>query len=262
MSVEFDFGFEVKGVAWTEAVYALMFASQGEVSDFGKVGGPLAIADASRFIELFEMQLGLSPLEIGTYSEISGGDDPLVEAVSKAREALAGNILPVIIADDRRATIDMCTSTLVALWGKVGRAEADEAHIFEQHTTILGGVRAATSVAFQAIPPNVTLVTSRALSTNTEIFKSALQRATEPVHLSIDLDVLAPGVVQNSRSLEPGGLSWYELMDAIELVFEGPGVSSADLVGTAVVEPRSPASILCAQILIKLAGLHVAGLEK
>ncbi len=76
----------------------------------------------------------------------------------------------------------------------------------------------------------------------------------------LDLDVLAPSVAQTSRSLEPGGLGWYDLMELIEMVFMGPGVAAADLVGTGTVNPRSPSALLGSQVLLKVAGLLAVGL--
>jgi arginase family enzyme len=70
--------------------------------------------------------------------------------------------------------------------------------------------------------------------------------------------VLAPGVAQAPRAAEPGGLGWYALVDLIEAAFGGPGVATADLVGCKEVQPRSPAALLAAQILIKMAGLFGA----
>jgi agmatinase len=260
MTLRIDFGFDGPGASWTDAYLALLFACRGEAADLGRAPGPLAVADASRFIELFEMQVGLSPLDIGTYAEAVGGDDPVVAAAARAAEARVRGMFPIVIGDDRRATELHCAEPLVALWGKVGRIEADETALLERQPSILAGVRAAASNAFQAIPQTTTIVTARALAEQRESFGEALSRFRDPVHLSIDLDVLAPAVAQTSRSLEPGGLSWYGLMDAIEMVFRGPGVVAADLVGTAPVAPRTPAALLGSQILLRLAGLLAAGI--
>ena len=56
MSYVFDFGFEVLGADWDDARLAFLFATIGEEDDFGKSSGPLAVADASRYAEFFEMQ--------------------------------------------------------------------------------------------------------------------------------------------------------------------------------------------------------------
>jgi len=261
MTLTIDFGYSDTTASWNDAYLALLFAATADASEIGKASGPLAIADASRFVELFECQIGLSPLGVGTYAEAVGGEDPSAKAVERAAEARARGMFPVVIGDDRRVTDLGCRDPLVALWGKVGRIEVDEAAILSRsNTAILAGVRAATANAFQAIPGNVTILTASALAQHKEFFKEALSRITDPVHLSIDFDVLAPAVAQTSRSLEPGGLAWYDLMDLIEIVFDGPGVAAVDLVGTAHVGPRTPAALLGSQVLLRVAGLLAAGL--
>lgn len=262
MSFEFDFAFDIKGAGWNEAYLALLFAAGGEPTDLGRVPGPLAIAHASRYVELFEMQVGASPMDAGMYCAAVGGENPLEEAAGKAKSAKTRGMIPIIIAEDRKMTRLACEAPLVALWGKVGRTETPEADLFAMNKTILTGVRAATSQAFKSIPADVTILTARGLGTDKSPFKASLAQLTDPVHLSIDLDVLTPGTAQNSRSLEPGGLSWYDLCDLIDLAVGGPGVASAELIGTRSVKPKTPSAVLCAQILLKLTGLLTAGLEK
>jgi arginase family enzyme len=260
MTFTIDFGFANSSASWTDAYLALLFACRGDPSDVGHASGPMAIADASRFVELFEMQVGLSPLEIGTYAEAVGGENPVEQAIARASEARARGMFPVIIGEDRRVTEGACQDPLVAFWGKVGRIEADENSLFGRRRSLLTGVRAATANAFQAIPGEVTILTASTLSQQPQILDEALERFDDPVHLSIDLDVLTPAVTHSPRSLEPGGLGWYDLMDAIERVFDGPGVAAADLVGTAPISPRTPAALLGSQVLLRLAGLLAKGL--
>lgn len=262
MAFPFSFGFETPLTPWNDAYLALFFAATGGEADFGKSQGPLAVADASRYIELFEMQSGVSLFELGTYAEVVGGDDPVATAAARAAEARGRGMFPIVVSEDRRLTERACTDPLVAFWGKVGRAEINEGALFAKQRTVLAGVRAATSSAFKTIPANVTILSARVLGTNHQILAEALKGISDPVHLSVDLDVLSPGVAQTSRSLEPGGISWYELMDALALVFSGPGVAALDLTGTATVAPRSPAATLAAQFLARAAGLITAGLGK
>ena len=49
-------------------------------------------------------------------------------------------------------------------------------------------------------------------------------------------------------------------LELIEMVFEGPGVAAVDLVGTALVGPRTPAALLGSQIILRVAGLLATGL--
>jgi hypothetical protein len=258
MSFTFDFGFETKAAPKEKAFAAFLFACLGEETDLGKLPGPLAIADASRYVEFFEMQVGLSPLDMGVYSEVVGGPSPVEVASERAAELLGKNVFPIIVGENRALTEKVCRNPLVALWGKIGRMETEESAVFNRRGAVLAGVRAATSRAFRAIPSQVTILTAHALSSAPGVLSEALAGFREPVHLAIDFDVLSPGAAQTIRSLEPGGLSWYELLGAIEKVFEHPGVAAVTLVGTANIRPQSAAALLGAQLLVCLSGIKAA----
>jgi hypothetical protein len=250
-----DFGFEGRGVSFEEARVALLFAGNTLLKDLETAVGPTALADASRYIELFEMQVGVSPMDIGVYTEIIGGEDPSASAIIRSKAASAAGKTAIRVAGSRRIAEDGGREPLVARWGKIGRSEADEASLFHGRQTVLVGIRAATFDAFKAMGGNIAVVTPKAFLGNKEALTDIIDKIKTPVHLSIDLDVLAPGVVQLARSVEPGGFSWYNLMDALEILFNGPGVSSVDITGTETISPRSPAACLGAQLIINIAGL-------
>ncbi len=256
MSFTIDFGFEEAGAPWDRAKMAILFVSRTEPTDLGRLPGPTAIADAARYVEMFELQSGITPGEVGTYAEVINQPDPLPAVAEQVVSAKNGGKLAVVVADDRRCTEHCCTENLVALWGKLGRAEADEGQLMENRSSVFAGVRAATSTAFKTIPGSVTIITARRLNQEQQTLQTALQRMDQPVYLSIDVDVLSPGVAQTPRSLEPGGLSWYALVDAMTTVAHGPGIAAVELVGTQRINPRSPCAALCAQLLVKLAGVH------
>lgn len=262
MSFVFNFGFETPGAPWNESHIAYLFAGEGREYDLGRLGGPLAVADATRYIELFEMQIGMSPMEVGAYAEMIGTANPVLSASKRAEEARSRGAFPILIGEDRRTTEAVCEAPLVALWGKLGRNEADEASLLASGPAVLAGVRAATSTAFRAVPNSSMILPPRALMLRPDSMREAVARLDGPVHLSVDLDVLSPAVAQCSRSVEPGGLSWYDLIDMIDIVCQGPGLVSADLIGTVAVGPRTPAAVLCAQILVRIGALIASGLKR
>jgi arginase family enzyme len=258
MAFEFDFGFEGPCASFDDALVTVFFASNAAREDLGTTAGPIAVADTSRYIELFELQVGLSAAEIGLFAEVTGGEDPVVQASRRAREARDRGKIPIVVGSTRRITEQSCRDPLVALWGKVGRPESNESSVLNARQTVLVGVRSATSSAFQALTGNIAVITAKIFSMDHDVLKRQLSALTEPVHLSVDLDVLAPGVVQNDRSIEPGGLTWYDLVDAIQLVSEGPGIAAMDITGTEAVRPKSPAGLIGAQIILKVAGMVAA----
>ncbi|MCU0664343.1 MAG: arginase family protein [Myxococcota bacterium] len=262
MSFVFNFGFDQPGAAWNESYLAYLFAGNGREYDLGRLGGPMAVADATRYIELFEMQLGISPLDTGVYAEMIGTANPVVAASKRAEEARSHGAFPILVGEDRRTTEASCEAPLVALWGKLGRNEADEPNLLASNPAVLAGVRAATSNSFKSVPSSATILPPRALIKWPDAMRESVAKLEGPVHLSIDLDVLSPSAAQCSRSVEPGGLGWYDLIDMIDIVCQGPGLVSADLIGTATIGPRTPAAILCAQILVRLGAMVASRLKR
>ncbi len=258
----FDFGFEGRSVYWEDAAVAMLFASNVVEENFDTAAGPTAIADASRFIELYEMQVGVSPMDVGIYAEIMGGDDPVVSVRGRAEEAMAAGKIPIMVGGDRRIAKEDTGEPLIIVWGKLGRPEVDEAALFGERQTILVGVRAAASSAFKALKGDVTIVPPKVFNDDPEALSEFIGKVEFPVHLSVDLDVLSPCVVQYNRSVEPGGLSWYSLMELMEMIILGPGVSKVSIAGTREMQPRTPAAALGAQLLLNISGLIMAKKSK
>jgi arginase family enzyme len=256
-----DFGFEGRGVSWDDAKVALLLAGNAARDAMDSEPGPTALADASRYIELFEMQVGVSPMDVGVYTEVTGGKDPVASAAARAEEARRSGKFTIVVAGDRSISEHSGKAPLVALWGKLGRPEVDEETLFHSRKTILVGVRAATSTAFKVLGGDVAIVTPRAFISNGESLKDVLDNIDQPVQLSIDLDVLSPAAAQNNRSVEPGGFSWYDLMDILNMVFAAPGVSGVDITGTGAIQPRTSAASIGAQLILNIAGLFNATLE-
>jgi hypothetical protein len=254
-----DFGYEHAAVPIENARVIMIFASGCPVADVGRTQGPGAVLDASRHIELFEMQLGDSPMAPGVASLLVEDPEAITPSLQLCRDSLQAGRFPVTVSADRSMTGTCCDCPTVALFGKVGRPEMDEFAVFARHPAVLAGVRAATGSAFQSVPATVSILTAHALKKSRELFVQALGTLDAPVHLCIDIDVLAPGVARNDRSLEPGGLDWYDLIALLDLTAAGPGIRSIDITGTRTVMPRSPAAVLCAQLALRacaMAGAH------
>ena len=160
MSFSFDFGFEAPGASFDNAATVLIFESDATRETLSKTNGPAAIADASRFVELFELQIGISPFAAGLYSEVVGGANLPVTVEKRARDAADAGKVPIIISRSRTVTGLFCRTGLTALWGKLGRNECNEARLFSHRETFLAGVRAATNSAFKSVTGDVVLLTA------------------------------------------------------------------------------------------------------
>lgn len=250
-----DFGYNNASSDHEAAKIVILFLDTHSVANIGLLPGPSAVLDASRYIELFEMQIGSSPLDYGVAAQLidySEGIEPLKKALQEIK--IAGQT-PIVLGPNRQFSDQLCNAPTVAFWGKIGRAEVEEAELFKKNTTVLAGIRAAGAAAFQSVPSTVTILTCENLKIQHDLLTTAIKNIHEPIHLSIDLDVLSPAVAQNSRSVEPGGFDWYELVKLLEIVMSGPGICSVEITGAQSVQPKSAAATLCSQILLRLAGL-------
>ena len=255
MSFSFDFGFEAPTTPYDKASMVMLFESTATRETLSKMPGAAAVADTSRFVELFEMQVGLTPYAAGLAAEIVGGIDSAQSVVKRARQVVADDKIPIIIGETRAVTGLFCEANLVAFWGKLGREECNESKLVKHREALLAGVRAATNAAFKSLTGDVILLTASNLIKTPDTLGTALARMAGPVHFSVDLDVLAPGEALNDRAIEPGGLSWYDLTAAVDAVFKELRVESVEITGTQRLAPRSPAAYLAAELALKLASL-------
>lgn len=262
MGYGFDFGFEGNTADFSGARLAFFFAAEGNEKSFGKDKGPLAVADASRYVEFFEMQGEFVALKGGVYAEISGSADPEPLLHLRYNEAIKKGVFPIIIAGNRFSMAADLTVPTVCLWGSLGQSASEKKLLHDRRLALLVGTRAASREAFYEASKHVTIVTSEALWRNKRNLAEAVAKMDSPVHLSVDLDVFATSVVGSNLSIEPGGLGWYDFCQIVETLFAGPGVQSVDLVGTEHVEPRTRTALFGAQLLTKIAALHHQGRGK
>jgi agmatinase len=84
------------------------------------------------------------------------------------------------------------------------------------------GIRSGTKEEFAF---NKNLYTFKVL----EPLKKVVEKIKEPFYVTIDIDVLDPGVVPAVSTPEPGGISYRELIDALALL-RGKNIIGADIV--------------------------------
>ena len=63
-----------------------------------------------------------------------------------------------------------------------------------------------------------------------ESIKNILPKLKDKVYITIDIDCLDPSFIRNTGTPEPGGLTWNNLIDSLQLIFENKEVLGADVV--------------------------------
>jgi agmatinase len=81
--------------------------------------------------------------------------------------------------------------------------------------------------------------------------QQVLSLLTESVYITIDLDVLDPGIMPSTGTPEPGGMDWYQLIGLLQTVAAGKRVVGFDVVELCPSPNRAP-DFLAAKLVYRL----------
>src|SRR6056297_905994 len=125
------------------------------------------------------------------------------------------------------------------------------------HNLLMAGIRSVyeTEVELVGCEPRISLFMDWDLHGKGQ-WESFLQKVSTlngPVYLSIDMDVFSPSCVPGVGTPQPGGLSWYQMVEIIESLFTGRRIElrGVDLVEL-VPEPSRVSEMTAAKLLMKL----------
>ena len=82
--------------------------------------------------------------------------------------------------------------------------------------------------------------------------QNSLDQLTENVYITLDLDVLDPSIMPATGTPEPGGLSWYRLVNYLMTVFETKNVVGFDIVELAPIDGLKAPQFLAAKLYYKM----------
>ena len=125
------------------------------------------------------------------------------------------------------------------------------------HKVVMAGIRSIYESEVKVIEknPNISLILDCDLRGEGQ-WESFLQRVNSlegPVYLSIDMDVFNPAAVPGVGTPQPGGFSWYQMIEVLESLFSKKQV---DLRGVDMVELVPEASrvseMTAAKLLLKV----------
>jgi len=85
----------------------------------------------------------------------------------------------------------------------------------------------------------------------TDWIDEAVDRLTDNVYLTIDIDGLDPSIVPTTGTPEPGGLGWYETLALIRTLAEKKRVVGMDLVEYSYNENYDSPAFLCSKLVYK-----------
>lgn len=244
----------------------------------GTRGGPAAIIDASRYLEIYDEEIGGETAAIGihTLPVIDAEPEPDIMIPNLEREAgkllRSGKFLctlggehsisaPIVRAFQKNfpnlsvLQIDAHADLRDSYEGSPLSHASTMRRVLETCPAVQVGIRSLSAEEARAIPHLPTRVFfAKDIVGRTDWVESAVAALTSDVYLTVDIDGLDPSLVPSTGTPEPGGMTWAEVLALIRTLALRRRVVGMDLVELCGSPGDNASSFLAAKLIYKTLG--------
>lgn len=257
----------------------------------GTGGGPGAIVEASRYIELYDQELDSEPADIGiatlpslmltgagpeqALGELRQAYDALLDAGPDKFVVLLGgehslSSAPILAwadrlqRDGRRLSvlqIDAHTDLRPEYEGSPYSHASVMARVRDRVEIAAVGIRAITTEEMQLVrrSENIHVFLADDIHSGDAWMDDVLSRLGDDVYITFDVDGLDPTLVPSTGTPEPGGLQWYPVLKLLRRVFAERRVHGVDVVELAPIPGLAAPDFLVAKLIYKMIGYRFEG---
>lgn len=258
----------------------------------GTRGGPAAILEASRYVELYDQELDAEPYDVGIATlpalELANAGPPqAIEELRTAYDQLldsASGKFVITLGGEHSIT-----SAPVLAWAdrlRSGRAPSRlgvlqlDAHadlrpeyegtphshasvmhrVHDRVDIVAAGVRALTRDEQQLARQSdrIHCVMADDMQADGGWIDDVVERLADDVYITFDTDVLDPSLMPATGTPEPGGLTWYPVLELLRRVFRERNVVACDVVELAPIPGLAAPNFLVAKLIYKMIGYKFA----
>jgi agmatinase len=248
----------------------------------GTRGGPEAIIEASRYLELFDDELNQETYRIGVHtmaaSEVENMEpEAMLERLySVTQELLKSGKFPVILGGEHSITAgavrafkeaypNLSVLQLDAHYDLKDEYRGSKLNhgcaarrILDICPLVQVGMRslAREEKDFLASQANGRIKSVSVYDIlDMPLWKDAVSNAlTENVYVTIDLDVFDPSVMPAVGTPEPGGIGWYETLDLLREVAKDKRIVGFDVVELCPIKGEPASDFIAAKLVYRLLG--------
>jgi len=252
----------------------------------GTGGGPSAILESSRYIELYDQELDAEPYEVGistlpSLSLTGAGPQEAMQELRAAYDAVmnAGPDKFVIMLGGEHSISSAPINAWIDRLDNEGKrlsvlqfdAHTDLRPEYEgspySHASVMHrihdrvelvavGIRAITAEEMRLVrkSENIHVFLADDIHTGDAWMDDVMSRLGEDVYISFDVDGFDPSLVPSTGTPEPGGLQWYPVMKLLRRVFAERTVHAVDIVELAPIPGFSAPDFLVAKLVYKMIG--------
>lgn len=274
-------GLPLEYSSWENAKVALLSIPYDLTTSYqtGTRRGPQAVLEASLHVELYDEELETEPYQLGIHTlpslePLASGPEEMSKRIEYAvREILKARRFPIVLGGDHSITLGVVRA-LRAEYGKLdvlqldAHADLRDSYQGTKFSHACAGRRISEIAQLSQIGirslsleeakfmknSKVTTVYARELLRDSKTSQQALNALTDPVYITLDVDVFDPSIMPATGTPEPGGLGWLDVLALLRHVFENHRVVGCDVVELAPIPTMAAPDFLVAKLVYKLIG--------
>lgn len=235
--------------------------------------GPQAIIEASKNMELYDIETDSEVYKKGIFTEraiIAENCDSMVSEVNqKAKSLLEDGKFVVILGGEHSVSIGVIQA-YASHFKNISilhlDAHSDMRNEYEEnkysHACVMARAKESTdrivSVGIRSMDfSELKNISKDNIFFASEIFKTkdwiakVIDKLSENVYITIDLDVFDSSLMPSTGTPEPGGLDWYQVTELLKQVAENKKIVGADVVELCPSQNKAP-DFLAAKLIYKL----------
>jgi agmatinase len=289
-------GLDEEGADFERARAVIMPVPYEATTSFGggTGGGPAAIIESSRYIELYDQELDAEPYEVGiatlpalaltgagpqqALEELRRAYDGVLEAGPDKFVIMLGgehsiSSAPMLAWADRLERegrrlsvlqIDAHTDLRPEYEGSPYSHALVMARVQDRVEIVAAGIRAITAEEMRAVrrAESIHVFLADDIHSNDQWMDDAISRLGDDVYITFDVDGFDPTLVPSTGTPEPGGLQWYPVLKLLRRVFTERTVHGVDIVELAPIPGLSAPDFLVAKLAYKMIGYRFMGGER
>lgn len=236
--------------------------------------GPQAILDASDSIELYDVPLDIEAYYAGIYTDkpdfhFSTPDGMVASVYARVKEFIQKKKIIGLLGGEHSISVGAIKAmkeahpNMSVLQIDAHADLRDEYHdSIYNHACVMRRAQEYAPVVQVGIrnvcieeKPNIVeenIFYAHKIWNNSDWMPKALDRLTDEVYLTIDLDGIDPSVLPSTGTPLPGGLGWYPLLQFLEMLFQSKKVIGFDVVELCPNDYDKSSDVLAAVLTYKI----------
>jgi len=249
--------------------------------------GPEAIIEASAHLELYDQELDGEPFRVGIHTtkpiwpDFSAPEQMIRKISLRCREYLHADKFLVVLGGEHSVTVgavqahrekypQMMVLQLDAhadlrdryhhtRWGHASTMR----RVGELCPTMAVGIRSLSREEENHVRENnLKVMFAQDIHRDPDWIGKVLEDLSNQIYVTIDLDVLDPGIMPAVGTPVPGGLTWHQILELLQQVSTKKQVVGFDVVELAPIPGQVAPDFLTAQLVYKFLGYVFAKMKR